>query len=564
MRKHQPNPDERVDGTWLFRISYLVGMMAIRAVKNYARIFWRKTKPIRDFFVKVGKWTLPFWRIVGGEIESIVGHVIAAFQWIRRTAKTDPKRLPQVLLAIPKRAYQTHKPLAQGILNIAMPLLALAILFNTVQYWRSIHYALSVEYGGEVIGYIADESVYDAAVEIAAGRIVNVDDSFQIQRTPKLTVAMASTADLMDENETCDAILRTAGGSVVEACGLYIDGKFTTAVGSEVTINRILKEILKKYEPEEDNERAEFLPQVEIVEGLYPAETVITAFTLRDMLTATSEQADEYEVQKGDTFAKIAKRYWMETEDLQELNEDVKRLKVGETITVIKQTPFLQVKIVRTEEYDEKVPYDTEYIEDKKHYLGYEQVKVSGREGERTVVAEIDLVDGVEYNRTVIESHVTIEPVDRVVIVGAKMYSEGAIIGDGISTGKFVWPLPGCKNIYSDFGWRDGSYHSGIDVSNGRTNGLPIIASDGGRVVAINNTGRGSYGMYVLIDHGGGYETMYAHCSKVLVSVGQKVAQGEVIARVGNTGRSTGPHLHFEIRVNGKHVDPKPFVKSKK
>lgn len=561
MRKHKPNTD-RVDGTWLYRISYLVGMMAIRAVKGYARIFWRKTKPIREFFVKIWEWSLPLLQVVAEELQAIVGHIIAAVKWVRRTAKTNPKRLPLVLLTIPKRAYQTHKPLAQAILNVVAPLCAAGVLLLTLQYWRSVNYALSVEYDGEIIGYIADESVYDAAVEIAAGRIVNVDDSFQIQRTPKLTIAMASTSDLMDKNETCDAILRTAGGTVVEASGLYVDGKFTAAVASEVTMNRILKEVLSKYDTKEDNERVEFVQAVEIIEGLYPAETVITGFTLRDIITEMSEQAMEYDVQKGDTFAKIADRFGMETEDLQALNEDVKKLKVGDTLTVIKQIPFLQVKTVRTVEYEEKVPYDTEYVEDKKHYLGYEKVKVAGREGEQDVVAEIELIDGVEQNRTVIESHVTVKPVNRVVIVGAKMYTEGTVIGDGISTGKFVWPLPGCTNIYSDFGWRDGSFHSGVDASNGRTYGLPIIASDGGRVVAVNKTGSGSYGMYVLIDHGGGYETMYAHCSKVLVSVGQKVAQGEVIARVGNTGRSTGPHLHFEIRVNGEHVDPKPFVKS--
>jgi len=86
----------------------------------------------------------------------------------------------------------------------------------------------------------------------------------------------------------------------------------------------------------------------------------------------------------------------------------------------IKRIPFLQVKTIRTETYEEKVPYDTEYVENKKHYLGYEQVKVSGRDGEREVVAEVELVDGVEQKRTVLESRVTMKPVNRVVIIGAK------------------------------------------------------------------------------------------------------------------------------------------------
>ncbi|MBQ9926293.1 MAG: M23 family metallopeptidase, partial [Clostridia bacterium] len=83
-------------------------------------------------------------------------------------------------------------------------------------------------------------------------------------------------------------------------------------------------------------------------------------------------------------------------------------------------------------------------------------------------------------------------------------------------------------------------------------------ASDGGRVTYAG--WKGNYGYCVFIDHGNGYTTVYAHCSKLLVKVGQSVAKGETIAKVGSTGRSTGPHLHFEIRVNGKHQNPLNYI----
>ncbi len=559
-----PTRQNRVAGTRLFRISYWVGAKAIRVVKSYARIFWRKTKPIRRLFGRFVNWLKPPVLVVTNELGRLANHFATAAKLVYHTAKTEPKRLGSVLASLPKRAYQTHTPLVRGLMNVTMPLCAVAVLLATLQYWHSLNYALSVEYDGKMIGYIADESVYDAAVEIAAGRVVNVDDSFQIERTPKLTIAMASSSELMDENETCDAILRTAGSAVAEAYGLYIDGELTAVLPSEVTINRVLKELLAPHEPEAENERAEFVSNIEIVEGLYPAQSAISVFALRDILNQTHEQAIDYTVQSGDTFTKIADAYDMDVEELKDLNAEISKLTAGKTITVIKSVPFLQVKIVRTIEYEDKVPYNTQYINDESYYLGYEKVKVSGRQGESNVVAEVDLVDGVEQGRTIIERHITVEPVDRVVIVGAKVYQEGTVIGDGVSTGTFVWPVPGCTNIYWGFGYRDGAYHAGIDVSDGNTYGLPIIASDGGTVTALNNTGRGSYGMYVLIDHGNGYQTMYAHCSSVSVSVGQKVAQGEVIGRVGNTGYSTGPHLHFEIRVDGVHVDPRPFVDGKK
>ena len=89
----------------------------------------------------------------------------------------------------------------------------------------------------------------------------------------------------------------------------------------------------------------------------------------------------------------------------------------------------------------------------------------------------------------------------------------------------------------------------------------PIIAADGGVVTQVNTEGwGGGYGLYVIVDHGNGYTTSYSHCSEILVTVGQRVAQGEVIAKVGNTGNSYGPHLHFEIRLNGTAYDPLPYI----
>ena len=122
----------------------------------------------------------------------------------------------------------------------------------------------------------------------------------------------------------------------------------------------------------------------------------------------------------------------------------------------------------------------------------------------------------------------------------------------------FIWPLPGYTYITSGYGPRWGSTHSGIDISGGGCYGAGIVAAASGTV--IKAASHWSYGNYVIVDHGGGYTTLYAHCSQLLVSVGQNVAQGEKIALVGSTGQSTGPHLHFEVRINGKTQDPRNFV----
>ena len=129
------------------------------------------------------------------------------------------------------------------------------------------------------------------------------------------------------------------------------------------------------------------------------------------------------------------------------------------------------------------------------------------------------------------------------------------------STGSYIWPLPG-YSPGSAFGWRthpifgDLRFHSGEDI--GAPSGTPILAADSGLATVIPNNGNG-YGNYIIINHGGGRTTLYAHMSGFAISNGQSVTQGQVIGYVGSTGNSTGPHLHFETRVNGAAQDPKSY-----
>ena len=130
-----------------------------------------------------------------------------------------------------------------------------------------------------------------------------------------------------------------------------------------------------------------------------------------------------------------------------------------------------------------------------------------------------------------------------------------------VSTGTYIWPLPG-YSPGSAYGWRihpiwgDMRFHAGEDI--GAPSGTPILAADSGIATVIPNNGNG-YGNYIIINHGGGRTTLYAHMSAFAVSNGQSVTQGQTIGYVGSTGNSTGPHLHFEVRVNGASTDPKSY-----
>lgn len=129
-------------------------------------------------------------------------------------------------------------------------------------------------------------------------------------------------------------------------------------------------------------------------------------------------------------------------------------------------------------------------------------------------------------------------------------------------TGSMQWPCPSTKRLTSRFATRqhpiDGvtKMHNGIDIAGGY--GVDIVAADSGTVLFSGNSS--SYGKYIVISHGNGLTTLYAHCSQLLVSAGASVSRGQTIAKVGSTGKSTGPHLHFEVSLNGSRQDPLNYV----
>lgn len=138
--------------------------------------------------------------------------------------------------------------------------------------------------------------------------------------------------------------------------------------------------------------------------------------------------------------------------------------------------------------------------------------------------------------------------------------------GGNYTGGEMLWPAPYCTQITSKYGYRThpvtgvvNSFHTGIDLSRSRCHGTAIIAANSGTVSRVIWSNYG-YGNYVMVDHGGGIQTLYAHCSNIYVKKGQYVSRGQTIAAVGTTGNSTGPHLHFEVRINGNYTNPYPYI----
>ena len=206
--------------------------------------------------------------------------------------------------------------------------------------------------------------------------------------------------------------------------------------------------------------------------------------------------------------------------------------------------------------YTESIACPVVEVEDDTMFQGESKVLDEGVPGEQVVNANVAYLNGVEQERTVLSTQVTREATEKVIAVGTKVRPSW------YPTGSYIWPVYG--TITSSFGYRSifgsYSYHGGLDIAT--SYGTTIKASDGGTVV-FAGTGTGSYwsyGNYVVIDHGNGVRTIYAHCSSVLVSTGDHVYQGQAIARVGATGRATGNHCHFEMQINGTAVNPRSYL----
>ena len=241
----------------------------------------------------------------------------------------------------------------------------------------------------------------------------------------------------------------------------------------------------------------------------------------------------------------------------------------GDEVVLAKSVPYLQIQLSKRVEYTEEVAYQVERVESDQYSQGYVGTVTKGQKGENLIVASVTTVDGMEVSREVLDTQVITEPVNEKVVVGtkptgyatapsssSKSTSSSSSSTYSAASGSFMWPVDGGKVTCRIWGYPG---HTGMDIS--APYGTNVRAADSGIVEATYTTQYAwGYGRYILINHGNGFKTLYAHNSAVYVSVGQWVNKGDVIAAVGMTGNATGNHLHFEIRINGSFADPAAYI----
>lgn len=290
----------------------------------------------------------------------------------------------------------------------------------------------------------------------------------------------------------------------------------------------------------------EFQEQVEITETYVSEEQLTDVQTAYEEITKEQENNEIYQVQAGDCLSLIADKYGMSTNELLAINEGLEadsNILIGDQIVVMVPKPELSVIMEEQTTYTEDYEADVQYVDNPDKYVGDNTVLQEPQTGNRTVTAIVSYNNGTETNREIIKEQINTEAVAKIVERGTKPLPT------------YIRPTT-YGTLTSGFGPRWGTIHKGIDW--GVPVGTACRASRAGTVVSAGWSG--GYGYCVVIDHGDGVRTRYAHLSSIQVSNGQYVEQGEVIALTGNTGNSTGPHIHFEIIVNGVAVNPANYL----
>ncbi len=453
-------------------------------------------------------------------------------------------------------ALQFFKTLVSSV-NYYCPFIAAVIFITVVSIGTHLSFGLKVEYNGEVIGYITDESVFDKADNQMLGRIVYEEYKQPTDKIPTFSIAVIKNKELTSVNDLTNALIKASGNELEEAYGLYVADTFLGADTDRTRIAALLESILAKYRTGVENETVQFVKTVEIREGLYPLTSVVGIDSISSAVTSEEAQQQVYTVQKGDAPTLIAQKNNVPYAELKALNPGIEsKLMIGQEVLVARSVPFLGVQVIRQETYQEDVAFKVEQTQDANKLQGYVKIKQTGQKGVNEISAQVTYVDGVESSRKIMATNVVKEPVNEVVIVGGqKPLAQMPASAMSTSTG-FIWPVDG--GGYVSMGFRGYSGHTGMDIA-GRPSGTAIRAAASGTVVMVLNQSTG-YGRHLMIDHGGGVQTLYAHCSSINVKVGDWVEQGQLIAAMGRTGRATGVHLHFEVRINGQYMNPAKYV----
>lgn len=457
-----------------------------------------------------------------------------------------------------KELVRVLKPLA-GLLIVALLIVG---AFSYHDYLGSFYYVIFVD--GQAAGVVKDPveirdhllGLREEARERYGVEVVQMEKPTAVPVQDKaLSENPAQVKDQLTRGMTFK----------IEACQLLLNGTEAFIVPDREAYNKVLELIKGTYVRE-----GQEVVQVAITDSFDCREVYVNPYRIIEPEAVVSylmqgrNRRQVYLVSRGDSLWDIARQQNTTVEDLRQANPQLNGdlLSIGEELNLSVVEPLINVEVTELITREENIPFETETTPDPDLYQGKTREISPGEKGLKEVTYEVTYKNGVEVDREEIQEIIIQEPVSREVAEGtrkppavssASLSVSGSTVyaADVAGTGSFIWPTSASR-VSSYFGPRGRGFHYGIDVCGPR--GTPIFASDDG-IVSFSGYS-GAYGNMVIINHGGGYSTYYAHNTSNLVSAGDKVTQGQEIATMGTTGDATGPHVHFEVRKNGTAVNP--------
>ncbi|MBD5095340.1 MAG: peptidoglycan DD-metalloendopeptidase family protein [Subdoligranulum sp.] len=397
---------------------------------------------------------------------------------------------------------RTYRKMLFGALSYLLPVGALIVFGFTVREMLGANFSLGVSYNDNVF-FIENEGVWDSAEKMVQERVMaSMGSSIDWNSHPAFELRIVDPAARTGASELADRIISASSDQIMQAVGVRVNGELVSIVEDGRAVQQLLDDTIAGY-TDGTHERVEYVHSIDQVPGIYF------------------------------------------TNSVQDTTMALQSLVYG---------GVLSVRVIDLIEYDEPLAYTTEEQESDQYYEGTRRVTQRGQDGVQHVVAEQTSVDGDVVSVVPIQWMVTVEMQPEIITVGTKQVPYSYATAEGgtvVGSGSMIFPVPELSYITTRFGG-----HRGIDLC--APAGSPILAADSGVVVEAG--WHGSFGNYILIDHGNGYTTRYAHCTDLLVGVGTPVARGQMIATVGSTGYSTGNHCHFEVAVNGALTDPAPYI----
>ncbi len=454
--------------------------------------------------------------------------------------------------------YKTQILGVASLATISLLILASASAYNQLAVSEDVELNLSeksyiVYVDGEEVGVVKDSSYVNNAIDTIENSYTNTYNS---SGSLVSDIEIVETTGDVETISSVELLNKLKSSAVVKstAFGVFINDELVGALSTESEANEILNKIVdhftQSYEDEEIVEIA-LSETFEVKEIATEHSDLVTSEEIMEHIIIGTDEKITYTVQSGDSYWKIASNHDMTVDELFSANPDASsdRLMPGDELSLVVPVPLVAVNVTLNLTEETETPYDTITEQVSYMYTDQSTVKTAGVYGIDAVEYHVVEQNGIEISREELSRTTVSLPSSEVVLVGTQTPPPT------VGTGYFIEPLPN-SYVSSRFGSRWGGYHYGTDFAKGH--GSSIYAADGGTVTY--SGWNGSYGYFIEIDHGGGWTTRYAHASQLYVSAGEQVYQGQIIAAVGSTGVSTGPHLHFEVRKYDQAYNPQNYI----